>query len=616
MRADPSRRRARLAALALCLACLCAPSARANGQIQVADVTVSVRTPWPDALDHGALPFFVEVANGSKDSRDVDLVFTNGFGSRTTHLEKRIALGPGERGSFEVFVPVNSWSPSDYVLDVRAGGERDRLSGLGAVKPPEQGVRNVLVVAGSAPRAGLTDGWTNDLSTEAVGRWTPPSPPPAGVVYSRRLGSITYPGMVAGPPPAHVVVATFVPLEDLPHREEPYASIDAVVIDARDGLPVPDATAAIAAFARTGGVVAIFGASAERTTKSSIDLAPWMEERFLVRGDRGMNTYACGQGLLLVCESAEPLDNWPQIKQLNVAIESKKENRSWIPGPRGGRGASLTVHLPGLELPVRAMALVLILFSLLIGPVNMYLVKRARKPALLLVTVPAIAIVFSIVLFAYGALAQGLDVRAQRQTYTLLDQRTHRSSAAEVREVFAGLSPDALKPEAGSSLWPEVGSGSWQEQSRFALDATSGLELGGDYMPVRTPVRQTLLTDRASRARVEVRLEGDEMVVQNALGTSIQAFAYRAKDGRVWASRGVIADGATGKLDLGIPDVGEISESQILCETANEADGWLPVGTYAARLDSCAFVDHMGVEARDVDSKHFLVGVLALAEAP
>jgi hypothetical protein len=388
------------------------------------------------------------------------------------------------------------------------------------------------------------------------------------------------------------------------------------VIDAHDGLPAPDATAAIAAYARTGGVVAIFGASAERTAKSSIDLAPWLEARFALSADKDVNTYTCGQGLLLVSESAAPFDDGAQIEHINAAMEAKKEHRSWIPSPRGGRGADLAVHLPGLELPIRSMALVLILFSVLIGPVNMYMVKRARKPALLLVTVPAIALLFSIVLFAYGALAQGLDVRAQRQTYTLLDQRTHRSSAAEVREVFAGLSPSALKPDAGSSLWPEIGTGGWQEQGRYSIDATSGLELGGDYMPVRTPVRQTLLTDRASRARVEVRREGDEMVVQNALGADIQAFAYRAQDGRLWASRGVIADGATGKLDVGTPDVGESSVSKILCATADAADGWLPVGTYAARLSSCAFVDHMGVEARDVEPKHYLVGVIALAEAP
>ncbi len=170
MRADPGRHRALLIALALALTCLCAPRARANGQIEVGGVTIAVRSPWPDMLDHGALPLFVDVANGSKEARDIELVFTSGFGSRSTRVEKRVVLAAGERGSFELFLPVNSYSPSDYALDARAGGEHDRLPGLGAVKPPQQGVRNVIVTAVGLRNSSNTSYWTNDLSTEAAPR--------------------------------------------------------------------------------------------------------------------------------------------------------------------------------------------------------------------------------------------------------------------------------------------------------------------------------------------------------------------------------------------------------------------------------------------------------------
>jgi hypothetical protein len=622
MRADPVRhaarwpvrRTARWILLALVLACAWMPRARANGQVEVAGVNVAVRSPWPDMLDHGALPFFVDVENGTKASRDIQLVFTNGFGAHTLQVEKRIALAAGERTSFELFAPVQSSAPSDYALDVRIGSEHDRLMGLGAVKPPEPGVRNVIVTAASVRNSSNATYWTNDLSTEAAPRWSAPvTPPPSGVTFSG--GAYRFSSATPGPP-SHVVIASFVPFTELPHRAEPYASIDSVVIDASDALPPPDAMGPITAFVRTGGVLAILGPGAERTAKSSADLAPWIEERFHVKSYRGADTYACGQGLLVVSESPAPFDNTVQVLAVNAAMEAKGGHRAWIPSPRGGRGAGISVKLPGLELPIRSMALVLILFSVLIGPVNMYVVKRMRKPALLLLTVPAIALVFSILLFAYGAFAQGLDVRAKRQTFTLLDQRLHRSSAAEVREVFAGLSPPALKPEAGGSLWPEIGNGVYGEASRYVIEATSGIALGGDYMPVRTPVRQTLVTDRASRARVDVRHEGDDLVVQNALGADIQAFAYCASDGRIWSSHQPIRDGATAKLDVMTPDIGDNAEGMILCTQTIGTSGWLPTGTYAARLSACSSIDAMGVEARDVDSTHYLLGVLPIAEAP
>jgi hypothetical protein len=231
-------------------------------------------------LDHGALPILVDVTNTAPVPRGVEIIFTSAFGSRSAVITRRLALAAGERGSFELFAPVNSHWSSDYQLELRTGGERERLSGQGASKQPDQGVRNVIVTGGSPPSVGASGYWTNDLSREAAGRWTAPPPTMGRNPHAYRAWMMATP---PGTTPAAVVHATFVPFADLPRRSEPWASIDAVVIDPMDGVPGPDQLAAIMAYARTGGVVALFGWSAVRIARSSEDIHAWMEPRFLLR---------------------------------------------------------------------------------------------------------------------------------------------------------------------------------------------------------------------------------------------------------------------------------------------------------------------------------------------
>jgi hypothetical protein len=142
------------------------------------------------------------------------------------------------------------------------------------------------------------------------------------------------------------------------------------------------------------------------------------------------------------------------------------------------------------------------------------------------------------------------------------------------------------------------------------------VQLGADYMPVRTPVRQTLLTDRAARGRVDVRREGDALVVQNALGTALDAFVYQAVDGQLWKSTGRVADGATAQLER-CEDLAAAGRVDLIVpETSTGSGTRLFDGSYAARLADCTFVDHMGADPRDVDSTHLLVGILSSSEAP
>lgn len=591
----------------------CAGTARAGSDQStlVDDVTIRVRAPWPDLVTHGAIPLLFDVRNASGERRVVELELASNDWMRGTTVRRGLTLEPGASSSFEVFAPAHTGQASVYRMIARSdAGGTTTLASLGSPMQPDSRVRNVIVV--SARTGGDARRWTTLLSDEARPRhadWAD-ARPIAGHFVATSVGST---------PVFEGVRASAVSHADLPSRPEGYASLDAVVIDARDGAPRPDAMAAIAEYARTGGTVLWTGAGARAAARASVDFGPWLEDRFRVDSTGGVDTWVCAQGLVMVSDAAEPFGELAEVEQLNAAIEGSHAGMvggAWIPSGRVDRSQAVPISLPGLQLPYRALMCVLIAFALVIGPLNFWFVRRSRKPALLLVTVPVIAVVFSLGLFAYGVAAQGLDARAATLTFAVLDQRTHRSTAVEVREVFVGMaSADGLRPGSGASVWlaPSTDTASRRED---VLTFGEGVLLSGGYLPVRTPTKQTILTDRASRLRVDVRREGGAWVVQNGLGATLEQFRVRLLDGEVYGASAPIPAGGRATLSkdavlepLDVPDRCLAARPEFV-----SGDSSLPVGTYAASVERALFGDDLGVAMREVDARHSVFGILDPAE--
>jgi hypothetical protein len=600
----------RLTFAALALLAALAPAAHAGGEksVVVDNVSIVVRTPWPDMLSRGAQPLLFELENANPEPRHVRLALVNGFGMRTDRIEKELDISGGARVSFEMFAPVQSLYSSAYHLQAATGGESSTVPGVGCAEQPNPTVRNVLVLSTDLAEASVRGRWQDDLSSEARPRvTTEPTPAPGRGVFGYPGGRVASPGTLPDP-----VAVTQVLFRDLPTRYESYTSIDGVVIDSGAGLPAPDALAAITSWTRLGGRLAIYGPDATKVASLSGEIAPWLQDRFRVRTDGEVETYMCGQGLLLVGASSKALQEPAQARALNHAMEGSGD---WIPKNGTTRGKSVSIKLPGLELPYRSLTLILLLFAVVIGPINFYFVRKTGKPVLLLVTVPAIALIFSIGLFAYGAMAQGLDVRASSATFALLDQRAHRSSSAEVRLFFAGLSAgDGLVPGPGASAWPETLSSEFRERHSYAIDFNNGTLLSGDYLPVRTPVRQTILVDRPCRLRLDVHREGTTFVAENGLGVTVLSLVFRDPEGKLHALQNALAPGAKAALDDSVRSGWDRGESEIVAGDVDGAVERVPRGTYLAKLSGGPFCDRCGVEVRDAGSVHLVLGIVDLAE--
>ncbi|HUR27705.1 MAG TPA: hypothetical protein VM509_05925, partial [Planctomycetota bacterium] len=271
-------------------------------------------------------------------------------------------------------------------------------------------------------------------------------------------------------------------------------------------------------------------------------------------------------------------------------------------------------------LPLKGFSIFLMLFAVLIGPVNFILVKRTKRPALLLFSIPAIAIVAAVLLFLYGVASQGLGVKIASESFTVLDQREHRASSAEVRMIFAGLSPGAgLLPRPGTSCYA-IGTlqideeiAPIRESSRaFRVDQTDGFVLTGQFIPARTAFLQQILSEHAERARLGVRKKGAAFQVENGLGARIDQLLLRDASGNYYRLAGVLESGGSAELEsVGEPDATTLETDLAGVLQYDGLDALAP-GAYLAQLDRNPFGDECGVTGRPVGGAHHVLGVLAL----
>jgi hypothetical protein len=282
----------------------------------------------------------------------------------------------------------------------------------------------------------------------------------------------------------------------------------------------------------------------------------------------------------------------------------------------------LTPAIPGLaRLPYRAFAGLLILFALVIGPVNFLAVKKRKNPALLLLTIPAIALVTTVSLLAYGILFQGVDVKSASYSIAVLDQREHRSACVESRQFFAGLAPAAglaLGPGTIVHAEPLGGPYSRSDRRRLEVEHEGGTLLSGDYLPSRKATTQVLAVERAERARLDVRKSGAALQVSNNLGVGIEELVVRDPEGAFHVLEGPLPAGASAELRAP-------ASPQALSAALNDAQHQSfpftptsaapdppPPGCYLARLATGPFRDTCGIETNELAGAHVVLGVLQI----
>jgi hypothetical protein len=217
--------------------------------------------------------------------------------------------------------------------------------------------------------------------------------------------------------------------------------------------------------------------------------------------------------------------------------------------------------IPGVGLtPVLQFQILISLFVILIGPVNYLLLKRWRRLGLLLITVPASAILVTLVLFGYAFIHDGLGVRVRARSFTQLDLRRGEAVCWTRLSFYAGLSPSrgltfpgdvAVYPYAQEPPPYRRGEGRakelrWQESEPPSKDGLPEQHFSSDWLPSRTPTQFITVRARKTRARLSITQSapGTAPAIENRLGTQILGIAVSDAAGNHFAATNRIAPDA------------------------------------------------------------------------
>lgn len=259
-----------------------------------------------------------------------------------------------------------------------------------------------------------------------------------------------------------------------------------------------------------------------------------------------------------------------------------------------------------LGTPVRGLFLLMLLFVVVIGPVNYLLVARRKRKIWLWWTVPAIGVVASLGVFGYAMLAEGWRGYARTEVMTILDESGRRATTIGLTAFYAPLTPsDGLRfsydTEVSPQL-PEINSyyRSGRGGSSRAIDWTEDQHLTSGWIAARVPAHFIVRKSEPRRERLSVRRAGNEITIVNGLGAEIKQLWWAERDGRVYSAENVQA-GANVSLKLTelrtrgeVADLREAFRSswkdQIKQYPEKPLDA-LEAGCYLAVLDSSPFLE-------------------------
>jgi hypothetical protein len=214
-------------------------------------------------------------------------------------------------------------------------------------------------------------------------------------------------------------------------------------------------------------------------------------------------------------------------------------------------GEFLHFLIPGIRgVPIFSFLVLITVFTLIIGPLNYFVLWRKKHLHLLVLTIPLFAFVTSLSLFGYSAVSHGFDVKSRIRSLTVLDQRSRNAVQISRVALYAGFAPSRglrFSPEtAVYNIWAD---GQQFNTGRVDWTETQALESG--WLRSRTRTQLVTVTNRAERGRLEVGPPtGDTLEVSNGLEWNIESLAVLTDAGD-WYFGADIPAGASAHLTKG-----------------------------------------------------------------
>jgi len=588
----------------LLLACG-AVSAGAAGEYQTVEIEslkIEIDSEWGPRTAPGYLPVRFNITNLGA-ARVIEIVgqgtrfFRGSRGMQPGGIDVRQAVRMARGDRVRLTIPVPVFADNENIrFEIRENGrtlEHFNYTGFQSSSLP--GDASALIVADPASQFGvMAGGWLRPMSASAAFR-------ASGTVVMGPTGRSS----------SSVAVGTMAPLDfllgpaRLPTNWLGYTSVRAVVIGPEEWKQLDDAQkSALLAWTACGGDLIFVDGDMSTLFPGGQPPPAGIEDRaargyFFGRIHRPTAASMATAGLASVLSAAQKVQDSSWALPANGA-------REW--GSIAARGFRLPI--PGVNgVPARAYLAILVVFSILIGPVNYWFLRRNRQQVLLVLTAPLISAMFIVLLAGYVLAGEGLGVRGRAVTFTMLDQvRKQASTRGSISLYAAGMTPSGgLRFPRDVAVFP-IGPDGTGSRDRQTLDLTDAQRFSAGVIQARAPANIEQIGFRPARERLSFSREAGETSVVNGLGATVTVLLYRDGD-KVYSladplppgGKAVLKTGALEARDVVPPDLPQSSRFLHLVENQ-------PGASYLAVLETSPFWDPGVSGVVERGSFHLVIG--------
>jgi hypothetical protein len=310
-----------------------------------------------------------------------------------------------------------------------------------------------------------------------------------------------------------------------------------------------------------------------------------------------------GFGTVFPLSAAAPAEvSVPTARSLREAIMNSAQYWPSLPRDSAAANGKLPV-VDSLKIPVRGITVIMLLFIIIVGPLNIFILARKNRRIWLLWTIPAISLLTTLLVFVYSLVREGITPNSRIAGLTLLDQTGHHAETYGAAGFYCPLTPsDGLRFDNETEVTPLVAFGGAESGSAREVDWTQTQHFQRGWVTSRVPAQFHLRKSEVRRERLEWQRARDGWQVINGLGAPIKSLwladhdmnFYKAENipagqpATLTPAKGPVTPAKQGPEAL-LRDRGYVIESMI---DDDEAFTVLQPGAYIAVLDGNPFIEN------------------------
>lgn len=262
--------------------------------------------------------------------------------------------------------------------------------------------------------------------------------------------------------------------------------------------------------------------------------------------------------------------------------------------------------IENLDIPVKGMFTLILIFSFVMGPLNLFTISKKGKRMRLFWTVPLLSIMATCSIAVYAICAEGLGGHVRSCTFTLLDQQSHRASTFGILGYYFPMTPgEGLRFDVATEITPQLAKTGYRDSGKsLEVDWTNGQHLKAGWISSRVPTHLQYRRSQMRRERIELKQSPQGLTLINGLGGQLADIYVMDFDGNLYHNKDVTA-GATvtlTPLDQSVPKTLSITNDLYLKDwfklssNLEKPFAFLKPGTYVVKMIGNAPFIEVGID--------------------